>query len=180
MTEKKNEDGLSEGVLDNIDVVIPGLGGLLKTLKKSPIFKDKIEEISDELERKIKEKPLKKSDLKTSFGFKHGSPGERKTGGNREKPFKAAHRPAKKASVPREEKEWPADIFDENDHIKIITEMPGVDGEKIKIILENDVLTISSVSVKRKYSHSLKLPCSPKGKLTKIYKNGILEVNIMK
>ena len=58
--------------------------------------------------------------------------------------------------------------------------MPGVDEKEIKISLENDVLTISSVSVKRKYSHSLKLPCSPKGKLTKIYKNGILEINIIK
>ena len=175
MTEKKKNDGLAEEILDNI----PGLGGLFKTLKKSPAFKEKMEEINDELERKIKETPLKKSDVNTSFGFSMGSPGGTRSGGTREKPFKA-HKSMAKKTEPRKQKEWPADIFDEEDHIKIIVEMPGVDEKEIQTNLENDVITISSLSVKRKYSHNLKLPCSPKGNLTKSYKNGILEINIMK
>jgi HSP20 family protein len=175
MSEKKKEDGLAEGILDNI----PGLGGLFKTLKKSPAFKEKMEEINDELERKIKETPLKKSDVNTSFGFSMGTPGGSRSGETREKPFKA-HKTTKKSSASRGQKEWPADIFDEEDHIKIITEMPGVDKKEIIVNLENDVLTIYTDNIKRKYSHKLKLPCSPKGKLTKSYKNGILAINIKK
>jgi HSP20 family protein len=179
MSEKKKEDGLTEGILDNIGGAIPGLGGLLKTLKKSPAFKDKMEEINDELERKFKDTPLKKSDLKTSYGFSMKSPGGSRSDGGREKPFKA-HKTERKSSAPREQKEWPADIFDEEDHIKIIVEMPGVDEKEIKVNLEHDVLTISTNNVKRKYTHNLKLPCSPKGKITKIYKNGILEISVKK
>jgi len=175
MTEKKKNDGLAEEILDNI----PGLGGLFKTLKKSPAFKEKMEEINDELERKIKETPLKKSDVNTSFGFSMGSPGGSRSGGNSEKPFNA-HKSMAKHSSPLEQKEWPADIFDEEDHINVIVEMPGVNENEIKINLENDVLTITTDNVKRKHSHNLKLPCSPKGKLNKIYKNGILEIIIMK
>jgi len=175
MTEKKKNDGLAEEILDNI----PGLGGLFKTLKKSPAFKEKMEEINDELERKIKETPLKKSDVNTSFGFSMGSPAGTRSGGTREKPFKA-HKTMAKKTKPPEQKEWPADIFDEEDHFKVIVEMPGVDEKEIKANLENDILTISTDNVKRKYTHKLKLPCSPKGKLSKIYKNGILEVRVGK
>jgi HSP20 family protein len=127
-----------------------------------------------------KDTPLKKSDLNTSYGFSMGSPGGSRSGGTQEKPFKAAHKPAKKTSVSREKKEWPADIFDEEDHIKIVVEMPGVEEKGIKVNLESDVLTISAVNNKRKFNHKLKLPCSPKGKLTKSYKNGILEVRVEK
>ena len=76
--------------------------------------------------------------------------------------------------------ERPADIFDEKDYIKVITEIPGVEEEDIKINLEKDGLKISVDVPDHKYHQELKLPCEPKGKLEKFYRNGILEVRITK
>ena len=175
MSEKKKEDGLAEEIIESI----PGLGGLFKTLKKSPAFKEKMEEINDELERKIKDTPLKKSDLNTSYGFSMGSPGGSRAGGTQEKPFKA-RKATKKTSVPRKQKDWAVDVFDEEDHLNIIVEMPGVDEKEIKINFENDVLTLSTNNAKRKHSQKIKLPCSPTGEIIKKYKNGILELRVEK
>ena len=76
--------------------------------------------------------------------------------------------------------EQPPDIFDEEDHIKIIAEIPGVDGNDINLNLQGNKLTISVDILDRKYHQELKLPCEPKGKLEKFYRNGILEVRIQK
>lgn len=52
--------------------------------------------------------------------------------------------------------------------------------EDIKINLDKDGLTISVDVPDHKYHQELKLPCEPKGKLEKFYRNGILEVRINK
>ena len=181
--EKKKENGDEEesvagDILKGIGKTIPGLGGLLKSLEKSPAFKERLKKVDQEVERKIKETPLKKTEARPSSIPGGIHPGVR--GGDvRRKSF--VKQPSEGiTSPPPTPQEKPVDIFDEPDHIKVIAEIPGCKEEDIKIGLEKDKLTISCDVPEHKYEKELILPCVPEGQLTKTYKNGILEVVIKK
>jgi len=168
--DKEEEEGPAEGILKGIGGIIPGLGGLLKGLKKSPAFKERLKKIDEEVERKLKETPLKRTEerkfkIEGKFEARHLAP---------DKPS------MKKETPPPMPQEQPPDIFDEEDHIKIVAEIPGVDENDIDSNLQGDKLTISVDIPNHKYHQELKLPCEPKGKLEKSYKNGILELKITK
>jgi len=170
MTEKKKEEGESttEGILKGIGKMIQGLGGLIENLKKSPAFKEELKEVDKEIEHKIRETPLKRTErrpLQIPRGIHPSIKG---------KSFKG------KPSPPPVPRERPVDIFNEKDYLKIIAEIPGVDENDINLNLQGDKLTISTDIPKRRYHQELKLPCAPKGKIEKSYKNEILEVKIQK
>lgn len=177
---KEEEESVAGGILEGIGKMIPGLGGLIESLEKSPAFKEKLEEVDKEVERKIRETPLKRAGRKTSQ-IPGGIPPS-----TRERDFRIRGKPfvKRKAEVkpspPPVPQERPIDVFDEKDHIKIIAEIPGVDENDINLNLQMDKLTISVDIPKRKYHQELKLPCAPEGKLEKIYRNGILEIKITK
>jgi len=166
----KEDESVAGGILKGIGGMIPELGGLFKGLEKSPAFKERLKKIDEEVERKLKEAPLKKTEerkfkIRGRFEARHLAPPD--------KPFMRKESPP----MPQEQ---PPDIFDEEDHIKIIAEIPDVDGNDINLNLQGNKLTISVDILGRKYHQELKLPCSPKGELEKSYKNGILEVSIDK
>ena len=167
---REEEESIAGGILKGIGKMIPGLGGLFKGLEKSPAFKERLKKIDEEVERKLKEAPLKKTEegkvkIKGKFEARHLAP---------DKPS------MRKEISPPMPQERSADIFDEKDYIKVVAEIPGIEEEDIKINLEKDGLTISVDVPDHKYHHELKLPCEPKGKLGKFYRNGILEVKINK
>ena len=185
MTSKENKDkkekeseSVAGGILKGIGKIIPGLRGLIKSLEKSPAFKERLKEADKELERKIKETPLKRAEGRPSHTPSGIPPGVRGRA-FRGKPF-VKQKPEAKPSPPSTPQEKPVDIFDEKDHIKVIAEIPGVDGKDIGINLQNDMLIIDVDIPDHKYHQELKLPCSPKGELKKSYKNGILDVKIKK
>jgi len=166
----KEDESVAGGILKGIGGMIPGLGGLFKGLEKSPAFKERLKKIDEEVERKLREAPLKRTEerkfkVRGRFEARHLAPPD--------KPFMRKEAP----SMPQEQ---PPDIFDEEDHIKVIAEIPGVDENDIKVNLQGDNLVISVDTPSRKYHQELKLPCEPKGKMEKFYKNGILEVKIQK
>ena len=173
--DKKNEsdkedESVAGGIIKGIGKMIPGLDGLLKGLEKSPVFKERLKKIDEEVERKLNEAPLKKTEegkfkIKGKFGARHLAPDKPST---------------RKEVSPPMPQEKPVDIFDEGDYIKVIAEIPGVEEDDIKINLQGDKLTISLDIPKRRYHQELKLPCAPKGKIEKIYRNGILELKIKK
>ena len=74
------------------------------------------------------------------------------------------------------------DVFDEENKICIIMEMPGISKKDIKIELKGDILEVSAETDRKKYSKEVLL----KEKNLKIdnlsyqYKNGILEINLKK
>ncbi|MEW6674768.1 MAG: hypothetical protein AB1348_01900 [Nitrospirota bacterium] len=176
--KEEEVEGIAEGILKGVGRIIPGLEGLLKGVMKSPAFKEKLGQIEKEIERKIREAPLKR--VEKAQGIPIGiPPGVRGRPTERyfvkERPL--AEKP--KGPTPKPE-EKPVDIFDEEDHIKVIAEIPGVEEKDIKIDLVKDSLAISVDIPDRKCHQQLKLPCEPKGKLEKTYKNGILEVKIEK
>ena len=168
--ENGKEEGIAGGILKGIGEMIPGLGRLFKGLEKSPAFKERLKKIDEEVERKLRETPLKKTEegkfkIKGKFEARHLAP---------DKPS------MRKEVSPPTRREQPPDIFDEENHIKIIAEIPGVDGDDINLNLQGDNLMISVDTLNRKYHQQLKLPCEPKGKPEKFYRSGILEVKIKK
>ena len=176
----REEESVAGGILKGIGKVIPGLDGLIESLGKSSAFKERLKKIDEEVEREIKKAPLRRTEgrgLGTPMGIPPGARGKiaKRKRFVREKPD--AVRPEGPPPMP---KERPADIFDEKDFIKIIAEIPGVEERDIKIDLVKDKLAISVDIPDRKYHQELKLPCEPKGKLEKTYKNGILEVKMDK
>jgi len=86
-----------------------------------------------------------------------------------------------KGPVVEEEREPVVDIFDEKDHILIVTELPGVTEDDINLELKGDILKLSAETGDRKYSKEILLPSKVKGdKIESSYKNGILEIKLKK
>ncbi len=80
-----------------------------------------------------------------------------------------------------EEREPITDIFDENDEIVVIAEMPGIEETDLKIDLKEDILEIAAVSKNRTYRKELLLPSKvSKSNLQHKFTNGILEIRIKK
>ena len=166
--EKEEGESVAGGLLQGVGKMF-GLGGLLKGIEKSPAFKERLEKIDEEIERKFKETPLKRVEV--------GRPTVRKDFSVR--PL-AKGKPSPRKEPPPPPKEREIDIFDEEDHVLVVAEIPGAQEENIEVKLEKDKLTISADKVGGKYYKELILPCVPKGELTRTYKNGILKVKIKK
>jgi len=179
--ESGKEEGVAGGILKGIGKVIPGLGGLLESLEKSPAFRDRLKEADQEIKRRIKEGHVERGER--SGGRPSGRPTGRPPGARKAtfggKPFvkQKSKRPLSPSPEPQER---PVDIFDEEDHIRVIAEIPGVEEKDIKVNLAKNRLIISVDKPGRKYRQDLKLPSQPEGKLEKSYKNGILELQIKK
>ena len=73
------------------------------------------------------------------------------------------------------------DIFEEEDHLLVEAELPGISTEDVRIAAKNDVLTISAQREDRKYRKEVLLPGvpSPKKLLISCH-NGILEIKCPK
>jgi len=71
------------------------------------------------------------------------------------------------------------DVITEDDKIKVIAEVPGVDKQDIKLNVVGKTLHIRAESERRKYSKDVELPEEVDPKTAKAsYKNGILEVTL--
>jgi len=86
-----------------------------------------------------------------------------------------------RGAVVEEEREPLVDIFDEQDHVLIIVELPGIDEKHIKSAVKGDILTLSAANGDRKYYKEVVLPegADPDTMKSK-YKNGVLEIRIGK
>ena len=73
------------------------------------------------------------------------------------------------------------DIFDEQDHVLVIIELPGVEEEHISTEVTGDILTLSAARGNRKYSSEVVLPQDVDATTIKsTYKNGVLEIRMSK
>jgi len=128
--EKKEEE--EPGIVDDVvSQFIPGLGGIVKTLEKtSPEFRKRIAQTNAEIKHRLEtgwsEKPV------IDYGVSI-------------KPLV----PDKEERVPEEEEEVPekepiVDIFEENDYVTVIAEIPGAKEKDIKTELTGNILEISA------------------------------------
>jgi len=80
--------------------------------------------------------------------------------------------------LPLQETDGMLDIFDEDDHLLIITELPGVEEDDINVEVKEDILTISTAD--NRYHRRTPLFYAVGDDIERAYKNGILEVRLEK
>jgi len=169
--------GVAQGVLESLGETSPQLGKLLETLKDSPAFEDRLQEIDLEVESR--------------FGAAGVSPG-RSTGSIppsvRRRPGGTTARKGTSHRVTRQKvkvgadtlKAVPADVFDEGDVLKVIAELPGYEEKEIKVKLEGEALIIDASSARGKKRSRVELPCAVEEKLDTAFRNGVLQVLLKK
>ncbi len=166
MAGRKGGEGFGLGDL------FKGIGDLIELLKEMEAEGKTEATRTGELRGKGRLK-----DLRGVYGFnvKVGLGGEPtvETFGNIKK--------SEEGAVVEEVREPLVDIFDENEAIRVIAEMPGVDAGDVRVELKDDILTISAEGKDRKYSKEILLPAKGKQESLKTsYRNGILEVTVAK
>ena len=86
-----------------------------------------------------------------------------------------------KGPIVEEVREPMVDVFDEEGHILVIAELPGVLENEIKIEVAGDILNLTASDRDRKYAKEILLPGKVKPDPVKTsYKNGILEITLEK
>lgn len=80
-------------------------------------------------------------------------------------------------TVVQEVREPMVDMFEEEDHLLVVAEMPGIGSDDVTLEIEDDVLTIRAVRGEKKYEKELLLPHSyPREKVEFSCNNGMLEI----
>ena len=86
-----------------------------------------------------------------------------------------------KGPIVEEVREPMVDVFDEEDRILVIAELPGVSENEVKIEVAGDILNLTASDRDRKYAKEILLPSKVKPDSMKTsYKNGILEITLEK
>ena len=86
----------------------------------------------------------------------------------------------KKPVEVKDKREPLVDIFNEEDSVKVIAELPGVEKKNINLNIEDKTLTVS-VEKPRTYYKKIELPVSVDTSTPQAqYRNGILEINLKK
>jgi HSP20 family protein len=172
MSEKRT-DRTSHGGIET------GLGGMLKGLGDLVEKLGELAETGQELS-KTGEIHGSGKEVRGIYGFtvKVGLGEE----GPRIEPFGNIRRDAKSGKTEVQEVREPmVDVFEEDDHLLILAELPGIGKDDVRIDLEDDVLTISAEKKDKKYRKEVLLPRSvSKEKMQVSCNNGVLEIKFLK
>lgn len=84
-------------------------------------------------------------------------------------------------TVVQEVREPVVDVFEEDDHVLVVAEMPGVGVEDVHITVEDDLLTFSAERGDKKYRKEVLLPASStREKIEVACNNGVVEIKCKK
>ena len=84
-------------------------------------------------------------------------------------------------SVVQEVREPMVDTFEEEDHILIVAEMPGIGEKDMELDLSDDILTISATRGDKKYHKEILLPRTfDKKKMSVSCNNGVVKIKLLK
>ena len=171
------ENDKNKGKKDEADFEIFGLGGLFKGIEKLVDLAGKLEGkggISKEGE--INFDHIKKG-MKGVYGFTINTAG----GGTPKVETFGNIKKTPEGPKVDEEREPITDIFDEENEVVVIAEMPGIEENDLVIDLKEDILEISAVSKSITYRKELLLPVKmTTSNLSHKFTNGILEIRIKK
>jgi len=79
------------------------------------------------------------------------------------------------------EREPIVDIFEEEDHVMVVTELPHVNEKDINIKVEENALTINADNAPKNYVKKVMLPTPVRKDTVKsTYRNNVLEVRLEK
>jgi len=101
--------------------------------------------------------------------------------GPRIEPFGNIRRDVKSGRTEVQEVREPmVDVFEEDDHLLLLAELPGISKEDVRIDLKDDVLTISAERGDKKYRKEVLLPRSvSQEKMQVSCHNGVLEIKCL-
>jgi len=172
MTKKQNEK-TSEGGFE------AGLGGILKGLGDLVEKLGDLSKTGEQLSRTGEIQGPGK-EVKGIYGFtvKVGLGDDRP----RVEPFGNIRQDRESGrTVVQEVREPVVDVFEEEDHILVVAEMPGITREDVQITVEDDVLTISAERGDKKYRKEVLLPASvAREKMQVTCNNGVVEIKCMR
>ena len=90
-------------------------------------------------------------------------------------------RKTEKGAVVAEVREPIVDIFDEEDLVLVVAELPGVEERDIHLEVKDDILNLTAEGKDRKYSKEVLLPSVVDADtMESTYKNGVLEIKLIK
>ena len=97
-------------------------------------------------------------------------------------PFGNSRRDIKSGRTEVQEVREPmVDVFEEDDYLLVLAELPGIGKEDVRIDLKDDVLTISAEHGDKKYRKEVLLPRSvSKERMQVSCNNGVLEIKCPK
>ena len=172
MTKKRNEKTSEGGFELGLGGILKGFGDLIERLGD-------LAETGDQLSR-TGEIHGPGKDVKGIYGFtvKVGLGDD----GPRVEPFGNIRRDRESGhTVVQEVREPVVDVFEEEDHVLVVAEMPGVSVEDVQITVEDDLLTISAERGDKKYRKEVLLPASfARDKTQVACNNGVVEIKCMR
>jgi len=172
MAEKKKDRDSHGGIEGGLGGVLRGLGDLLEKLGE-------LAETAKELSQTGEIHGSGKQ-VRGIYGFtvKVGLGDQ----GPRIEPFGNIRRDIKSGRTEVQEVREPmVDIFEEEDHLLVLAELPGIGKENVRVDVKDDVLTISAERGDKKYRKEVLLPRSvSKEKMQVSCNNGVLEIKCLK
>ncbi|MBI5789450.1 MAG: Hsp20/alpha crystallin family protein [Candidatus Schekmanbacteria bacterium] len=168
MPKKKKQQNPAGGILKGLTDLVEALGDLAE---KGEAF-SRVSEIN--LEDK------KCNPIKGVFGFsiKTGLQGN----GIKVEPFGNIRKDKTSGeSIVREVREPIVDVFEEEDHVLVVAEMPGIQTKNIRLSVKDDILTIYAENSEVKYRKEILLPGNfTEDKISVSCKNGIAKIKCNK
>jgi HSP20 family protein len=170
---KKNDEKKGEGSFDL------GLGGILKGFGDLVEKLGELSETGEQLSRNGEIHGAGK-EVKGIYGFtvKVGLGDDRP----RIEPFGNIRKDRESGrSVVQEVREPVVDVFEEDDHVLIVAEMPGISVEDVQLNVEDDLLIISAVHGEKQYRKEVLLSSSfAREKMQITCNNGVVEIKCVK
>lgn len=157
-----------------------GFGGIFKGLQKLIDLAESVEKAGGELKKEGDFQVKGMKDLKGIYGFSI------RTGLGRDgraqpivEPFGNIKK-TKNGAVVEDSREPIVDVFDGEDRVQVIAELPGVRENEIQVSIKGDVLILTTVGVK-KFNKEILLPAGTVEEgLEKNYRNGVIEIKLKK
>jgi len=169
-TEKSKKPEVSVGF---------GLGGLFEGIQKLVETAGKLKESGDISKTGEFEIPGLGEKGKGIFGFSVRTLAGDEGPSVSVRPFGNIHKTEKGVAV-EEAREAVVDLFEEDDRIRVIAELPGVSEDAIKHEIKGDILRIWTEG-ERQYDTEVLLPIAVEpDNVESTYKNGILELQLKK
>jgi HSP20 family protein len=170
MTKKRSDNNSFGGFEGGSGGILKGLGDLI----------EKLGSLAENGENLSQTGEINGKDMKGIYGFtvKVGL-GDDKP---RVEPFGNIRRDRESGrTVVQEVREPSVDVFEEDDHVLVVAEMPGISVDDVKITVEEDLLTFTAEHKDKKYRKEVLLPASfPREKIQVSCNNGVVEIKCVK
>jgi HSP20 family protein len=79
------------------------------------------------------------------------------------------------------ERQPPIDVFEEENYLVVLTELPGIDEKDVKVKADENSVTITAENTEKKYFKMVRLPTRINKDTTDLtYRNNILQLRLKK